>query len=97
MYVITVEFEIDSEPVERFRDEMLLQAANSLSNEVGCRFFDVCFAPNAPTHCFLYEKYDDRAAFDAHLATGHFAHFDKTVAPWIKSKTVCTWEQAPAE
>lgn len=93
MYVITVEFEIHAEHVDAFRKEMLLQASNSLTHEDGCQYFDVCFEHDNPAKCFLYEKYSDRAAFDAHLETEHFKHFDATVASWLKSKTVHTWKQ----
>ena len=92
MYVITVEFEVHAEHADSFRDEMLLQASNSLKLEEGCRHFDVAFAHDDPTKCFLYEKYDDRAAFDAHLETAHFKDFAATVAPWLKSKSVQTWK-----
>jgi (4S)-4-hydroxy-5-phosphonooxypentane-2,3-dione isomerase len=34
------------------------------------------------------EVYDDRAAFDAHLAAAHFKRFDAAVAPMVASKAV---------
>ena len=37
---------------------------------------------------FLYEVYDDRAAFDAHLATPHFIAVDEATTGMIISKTV---------
>lgn len=91
MYIITVEFEIASDYFDAFREAMFLQAKNSLSKESGCKQFDVCFHPERPYVCFLYEKYDDRAAFDDHLASEHFAMFDETVKPWIINKTVNSW------
>jgi len=33
-------------------------------------------------------SYDDRAAFDAHLATAHYAEFNTGTADWVASKTV---------
>jgi quinol monooxygenase YgiN len=91
MYIITVEFEIDPEHIAAFRETMLLQAKNSLTKETGCKFFDVCFNPDQPSRCFLYEKYDDRAAFDLHLASDHFKTFDTTVQSWVVRKTVNSW------
>ena len=32
--------------------------------------------------------YDNRAAFDAHLASAHFKRFDPAVAPMVAAKTV---------
>jgi len=93
MYVITVEFEIAADHLEAFRPQMLLQARNSLT-EVGCQQFDVCFSPDEPTKCFLYEKYDDRAAFDLHLEADYFREFSEIVEPWTVSKEVNAWEEA---
>jgi quinol monooxygenase YgiN len=47
----------------------------------------VCVDPNDDTKVFLYEIYDDHAAFEAHLRTAHFAVFDKSVEPWVASKS----------
>jgi (4S)-4-hydroxy-5-phosphonooxypentane-2,3-dione isomerase len=40
---------------------------------------------------FLYELYDDKAAFDAHLKTPHFLSFDARVRDWVERKAVGTW------
>jgi quinol monooxygenase YgiN len=94
MYVITVEFVIEPKRSELFRVAILTQARNSLSKEPGCRQFDVCFDEARPERCFLYEKYDDEAAFVAHRKTAHFAEYASTVEPWILSKTLSVWTQA---
>jgi quinol monooxygenase YgiN len=36
----------------------------------------------------LYEIYDDRAAFEAHLKTAHFASFNRASEPLVADKTV---------
>jgi len=91
MLIVTVEFEVDPKHVHEFRSAMMRQASDSLESESACRQFDVCFAADQETRCFLYEQYDDRAAFDAHLQTNHFRQFDQTVAPWVVRKTVKQW------
>lgn len=91
MYVVTVVFEISAGSEEAFRNAVQRQAENSLALEEACRRFDVCFDPTRPDRVFLYEIYDDRAAFDAHLASDHFAAFDSKVADMVASKTVETW------
>ncbi len=88
MFVVAVEFVIEDAHVDAFREEVLLQAKNSLLLEDACRVFDVCFDPDCPSDCFLYEVYDDRAAFDRHRQTKHFANFTAAVTPWIVSKDV---------
>jgi len=88
MFVVAVEFVIYQEHVDAFRQQVLLQSENSLKLEEACRVFDVCFDPECPTDCFLYEVYDDRAAFDRHRETIHFSNFNATVTPWVVSKDV---------
>ena len=88
MYVITVEFEIDPERLEAFLPLMTENAASSVRDEPGCRQFDVCQDPEAANRIFLYEIYDDRAAFEAHLETPHFKRFDAAVSPMVTAKTV---------
>lgn len=91
MYIVTVIFEVAPENADAFKKRMLQQANDSLTLEPGCNQFDVCLAADNPGKCFLYEKYDDRVAFDTHLASHHFQDFDETVKPWIVSKEVNTW------
>ena len=91
MYVVTVTFEIEPDHIEPFTAAMLTQARNSLVLEERCRRFDVCRDPDHPERIFLYELYDNRAAFDLHLASDHFKSFDRTVTPWVRQKTVATW------
>jgi (4S)-4-hydroxy-5-phosphonooxypentane-2,3-dione isomerase len=88
MLVIAVEFQIKPEHAPEFMVHMLRNAQSSLANEPGCKCFDVCVDPDAPGSVFLYELYDDQAAFDAHLKTAHFLQFDAATATWIQSKQV---------
>jgi quinol monooxygenase YgiN len=37
---------------------------------------------------FLYERYADRAAFDAHLASTHFRAFDAAVRGMVAAKSM---------
>jgi quinol monooxygenase YgiN len=41
--------------------------------EPGCRFYEVHRSLEDPLVFFLYERYDDQAAFQAHAASEHFA------------------------
>lgn len=90
MYVVIVDFKIKPERLAQFMPLMLENARASRETEPGCRVFDVCVDPKDKTTVFLYEVYDDRAAFDAHLATSHFKSFDAAVASMVAAKTVRT-------
>lgn len=93
MYVVTVAFELKSGATDAFLPLMIENARRSLLEEAGCRHFDVCADPADPRAIFLYEVYDDRAAFDAHLASAHFQAFDAATASMIKSKAVRVFER----
>ena len=97
MYVVLVLFIVKPGAVDRFRAAVLLQAENSLSGEVACRRFDVAFDDERPERCLLYELYDDRAAFDAHLTTDHFKRFDEATADLVASKDVSCWRLAAGQ
>ena len=91
MFIVTVTFEVLPEKAEDFHAAVLAQARTSLLKEQACHRFDVCVDPKRPERIFLYEVYDDEAAFQAHLDTDHFKTFTPTVEPWVQEKTVTCW------
>ena len=93
MYVITVAFSVRSGYEDRFLDRMRQQAKDSVEQEPGCHHFDVCVDPESPRQVFLYEIYEDAAAFQVHLDSAHFKDFDRTVADWVEAKTVKAWHK----
>lgn len=88
MYVICVDFTIRPERVLDFMPLMKLQAENSMIQETGCKRFDVCIDPDDISKVFLYELYDSKRAFDAHLASKHFIEFDQATAEMVTTRTV---------
>ena len=91
MFVVIVFFEAKAAHVEDFRQAILINAKASVDDEPGCQQFDVAQDPKDAAAFFLYEIYDDEAAFKAHIATPHFKHFDALSAPWVKDKKVMTF------
>lgn len=87
-FVIVVEFKIHHGQMAAFRKLMDENARASCRDEPGCRRFDVLTSAKDPDHILLYEIYDDRAAFDAHVKTRHFAVFNTESAPLIAEKVV---------
>ena len=90
MFAVTVHFEIHSGQIDAFLARMIDNARTSRETEPGCQQFDVCHAGD---QVFLYEIYDDRAAFEAHLETDHYKEFDQSVAPLVRRKEVQTYER----
>ncbi|MEM5584597.1 MULTISPECIES: putative quinol monooxygenase [unclassified Roseibium] len=91
MFAVTVMFKIRQGQADAFLPLMSENATISLKTEPGCRQFDVCSDPARPDEVFLYELYDDEAAFKTHLATPHFKSFDAAVTDMISGKTVLTF------
>lgn len=92
MYAVTVTFTLKPDTRKVFLPLMTENAATSLQQEPGCHQFDICLGDD-PVTVFLYEIYDDRAAFEAHLASTHFQSFDTAVAGMIAAKTVCQFAE----
>jgi quinol monooxygenase YgiN len=87
-FVILVEFDLRPEGSERFLDLVRENAAASLRDEEGCERFDVLVPASGPNKVVLYEIYRDRAAFDLHLRTPHFAEFDSATRSIVVAKGV---------
>lgn len=93
MFVVTVLFKIHAAHWYAFLPLMYRNAATSLSVEPGCRQFDVCEGEAGQFEVFLYEVYDSRADFAAHLETPHFLEFNTQTMPWVADKQVRTFSR----
>ena len=93
MYAVCVTFHIQPDVLEKFLKRMHQQADDSLSNEEGCRRFDVCDDGGQSNVVFLYELYEDRRAFELHKESEHFMAFDAEVSSWPLKKEVSTFEK----
>jgi autoinducer 2-degrading protein len=93
MYVITVQFTIDSRHTGSFMPLILENARASRETERGCRHFDVCRDPAKPDSVFLYEVYDSRAAFEEHVKSMHFQSFDQATSGMVAGKQVHVYER----
>ena len=85
MFVVAVRFELFPEGAEAFKNAVLPNAAASEGTEPGCRQFDACFNEDG-LFCFLYEVYDDEAAFEAHRNSAHFLKFKEAIEGTVKDR-----------
>jgi (4S)-4-hydroxy-5-phosphonooxypentane-2,3-dione isomerase len=91
-YVVAVTFRAKPEFRTQFRTAMIENATASRTREPGCRTFDVCENADG-SEIFLYEIYDDEAAFQAHLATDHYRRFSAQVADWVEHKQILKYRR----
>jgi len=76
---VLAEFDTPPETYADFLELCRFDAHHSVTDEPGCRCFDVLTPEDEPNVIVLHEIYDDRAAFDAHKATPHYAKFSAGV------------------
>ena len=88
MFAVCVEFEIMPRHLDDFLVAMRKNAAQSFADEVGCQQFDVCQDQQTPNTIFLYEIYDDEAAFEAHKAAPHYHEFNHSIDGMVVKKSV---------
>lgn len=96
MFIVVVFFEAKAAHAGEFKAAITENAEASVRNEPGCRQFDVSQPADDPASFFLYEVYDDEAAFQDHMASDHFKHFDAIATPWTASKKVLTYHRIAA-
>ncbi len=94
LFAITVDFTLQPGSLKAFRTLIDRNAKDSCADEPGCRRFDVLVPENTTDRVFLYEIYDDRAAFDAHIKTRHYDVFNRESAPHVLLKDVTAYDLA---
>ena len=88
MLAVCVDFEVDPASLDAFLTIMQKNASDSLANEVGCHQFDITQDLQNPTKIFLYELYDDAAAFDLHKQASHYLEFNQLAREMITAKSL---------
>jgi autoinducer 2-degrading protein len=91
-FLITVDFYLLPAALDPFLALIKENARKSLTEEPGCHRFDVLVQKGMPDHILLYEIYKNRAAFDVHMKSRHFAEFNSASAPYVKNKKVVEYE-----
>ncbi len=87
-FVIMVDFTVKPGAMAAFRALVDANARASCRTEAGCRRFDVLAPAGEDARLVLYEIYDDRAAFAAHLESAHYAAFNRDSAGHVAAKRV---------
>ncbi len=74
-FVVIAEFTLKPGCLDAFLAIASDDARDSVAYEPGCQQFDAVQPENEPDRIVLYEVYDDRAAFEAHLQAAHYFPF----------------------
>ena len=88
VFAVCVEFEITLQHLDEFLVAMRKNTRLSLRDEEGCQQFDICQDQQNLASIFLYEIYDDAAAFERHKAAPHYDEFNKAIDGMVLKKAV---------
>ena len=94
-FAVWVEFQIREDALPEFMPLMMANARASLSQEKGCRQFDVMVPRQAGALVRLFEIYDSQAAFDEHLQSAHFKSFAAATNGMITERKILTLDLVP--
>lgn len=88
-YVILVEFTFDKAKVDEAIELLSEMQLQTLENEEKCLVYDVLLSEEDPTKIFIYESYENEAAFKAHGQTPYFKDLvQKKLQPLIKQQKI---------
>jgi autoinducer 2-degrading protein len=85
MFVNAVDLDIVPAERENFLAAIKENGA-AAAKEPGCRRFDILSLASDPNHFFLYEVYDNEAAFKAHRETEHFKKYAATAGKMVAKR-----------
>ncbi len=94
MFIVAAELSVEPSHHDQFLAHVLENARLTRTTEPGCRQFDVNVNPERRGEFFLYEVYDDRAAFEAHQASAHLKAFRAAAGSLLKNRNVRFFERA---
>lgn len=92
-FVVIAEFQVKPGKLGAFLEAAQDDARHSVSDEPGCRQFDVICPQGEGDTVVFYEVYDDRPAFDAHLETPHLQRFRETFPSLIVEERLVRFAQ----
>lgn len=84
-YINAVDLDIVPAELDKYMAAIKENGAATVK-EPGCRQFDILVLASNPNHVFLYEVYDDEAAYQAHRASDHFKKYAATTATMVAKR-----------
>jgi (4S)-4-hydroxy-5-phosphonooxypentane-2,3-dione isomerase len=73
-YINSVDIDVAPTQIDNYLTALKENGAASV-HEPGCRAFNIAVSQKDTNHVFVFEVYDNAAAFDAHLQTDHFKKY----------------------
>jgi autoinducer 2-degrading protein len=73
-YINSVDIDVAAAQIDNYLSALKENGAASV-HEPGCRAFNIAVSQKNTNHVFVFEVYENAAAFDAHLQTDHFKKY----------------------
>lgn len=84
-YINAVDIDVVAGQIDAYLAALKENGAASV-HEPGCHEFNITVSPKDPNHVFIFEVYDNAAAFEAHRATDHFKKYAATTKEMVAKR-----------
>jgi autoinducer 2-degrading protein len=88
LYINAVDIDVVPGRVENYLAAIKEVGAATIKTEPGCSEFDITVSQKDPNHLFIFEVYDNAAAFEAHLKTDHYKKYAATAKDIVAKREV---------
>jgi autoinducer 2-degrading protein len=88
LYINAVDIDVVPGQLENYLAAIREVGAASIKTEPGCSEFDIAVSQKDPNHLLIFEVYDNAAAFEAHLKTGHYKKYAATAKDIVAKREV---------
>jgi autoinducer 2-degrading protein len=88
LYVNAVDIDVVPGKIENYLAAIKEVGAASIKSESGCSEFDITVSQKDPNHLFIFEVYENAAAFDAHLKSDHYKKYAATAKDVVAKREV---------
>jgi autoinducer 2-degrading protein len=88
LYINAVSIDVAPGQIENYLAAIKEVGTATIKTEPGCSEFDITVSQKDPNHLFIFEVYDNSAAFDTHLKTDHYRKYAATAKDIVAKREV---------
>ena len=88
LYINAVDIDVVPGQLENYLVAIKEVGAAAIKTEPGCSEFDITVSQKDPNHLFIFEVYENAAAFDAHLKSDHYKKYAATAKDVVTKREV---------
>jgi (4S)-4-hydroxy-5-phosphonooxypentane-2,3-dione isomerase len=85
-FINAVDIDVVPGQVDAYLAALKENGAAAVKEEPGCHEFNITVSQKDPNHVFIFEVYENAAAFEAHRATAHFKKYAATTKDMVAKR-----------